>query len=190
MLTRFLLATALLCTPTALFAQAAATATRPLSLQVGAGFSNADSGYRYIPGRVNGTTIYADLDLARHLGVEGEFRYLKDGRTGAYEKTYEIGPRYSLHYNRFSPYAKGLYGRGVFNFTPDSVPSEFVVQANLAYNLLAVGGGVDYRLLSHVNLRGEYEYQHWFGFPNFPDFIDVPKGLHPSIITVGGAYHF
>lgn len=180
----------MLSTSTVLFAQAKATATRPLSLQIGAGFSNADSGYRYISNRINGATLYVDLDLSPHLGVEGEFHYLKDGHTGAYEKTYEIGPRYSLTYNRFSPYVKAMYGRGVFNFTPDSSPPDYIIVANIAYNLFAVGGGVDYHLLPHVNLRGEYEYQHWLGFPDFPSYIDVPKGLNPSILTIGAAYHF
>ena len=35
-----------------------------------------------------------------------------------YERTYEIGGRYVLHYGRLQPYAKLMYGRGVFNFPP------------------------------------------------------------------------
>lgn len=168
-------AAALLGTPVLLHAQAAPTAIRKASLQAGAGFSNADTDY--LPSRVNGTTLYADYDFYHHFGVEGEFRYIKDGDTNIYEKTYEVGPRYSRTYGRFSPYAKALYGRGVFNFT---YRGERV--ANIAYNILALGGGVDYRLLRHVNLRGEYEYQHWFGFP--------PNGLTPSVVTIGAAYRF
>jgi hypothetical protein len=72
---------------------------------------------------------------------------------------------------------KGLYGRGVFNFTYRGEQT-----ANLAYNLIGVGGGVDYRLLRFLNLRGEYEYQHWFDFP--------PNGLTPSVVTIGAAYRF
>ncbi len=110
--------------------------------------------------------------------MEGEFRYVKDGQTNIYEKTYEIGPRYSRTYRgRFSPYVKGLYGRGVFNFTYRGETT-----ANLAYNMLGLGGGLDYKLLRHVNVRGEYEYQRWFGFPT--------NGLSPSVVTIGGAYRF
>lgn len=169
------LAAALLSTPAFIYAQANPTGVRKAALQVGAGFSNANTDY--VPQRVNGTTIYADYDFFHHLGLEGEFRYLKDGSTNIYEKTYEAGPRYSRTYGRFSPYVKGLYGRGVFNFTYRGERT-----ANLAYNMVAAGGGVDYRLLRHVNLRGEYEYQHWFSFP--------PHGLTPSAFTVGGAYRF
>ncbi|QHS51841.1 porin family protein [Edaphobacter sp. 12200R-103] len=166
---------ALLSTPAFLFAQASPTGIRRASLQVGAGFSNANTDY--VPNRVNGTTIYADYDFFHHLGLEGEFRYLKDGRSNIYEKTYGVGPRYSRTYGRFSPYVKGLYGRGVFNFTYRGERT-----ANLAYNLVAFGGGVDYRLLRHVNVRGEYEYQRWFGFPL--------HGLTPSAVTIGAAYRF
>jgi hypothetical protein len=157
------------------YAQASPAGIRKASLQVGAGFSNADTDY--VPNRVNGITIYADLDFLHHLGLEGEFRYLKDGGTNIYEKTYEVGPRYSRSYGRFSPYGKAMYGRGVFNFTYRDRRT-----ANLAYNMIAFGGGLDYRLLQHVNLRGDYEYQHWFGFPL--------HGLTPSAITLGAAYRF
>lgn len=160
----------------ALHAQARPTATRPSSLQVGAGWSNADTDY--LPKRVNGTTLYVDYDFYHHFGLEGEFRYLKDGQSNIYEKTYEIGPRYSRTYHeRYSPYVKALYGRGVFNFTYRGQ-----TLANLAYNMMGLGGGLDYTLTRHVNVRGEYEYQHWFDFPD--------HGLTPSIITIGAAYRF
>lgn len=159
-----------------LSAQATPTAIRSASLQAGGGYSNADSDYT--ARRMNGITGYVDYDFFHHLGLEGEFRYIKDGETNVYEKTYEVGPRYSRTYHeKFSPYVKGLYGRGVFNFTYQGQTT-----ANLAFNLLAFGGGLDYAVQRHVNLRGEYEYQHWFGF--------LPSGLTPSAITVGAAYRF
>lgn len=175
MFRKILFAASFLSTPAFLFSQASPTATRMASLQVGAGYSNASTDY--VPQRVGGMTIYADFDFFHHLGLEGQFRYIKDGQTNIYEKTYEIGPRYSRTYGRFSPYVKGLYGRGVFNFTYRGEET-----ANLAYNLIGLGGGLDYHLLRHVNVRGEYEYQRWFGFP--------PNGLTPSVVTVGAAYRF
>ncbi|QNI36294.1 porin family protein [Edaphobacter albus] len=177
MFKKILIATVVCATSaTTLHAQARPTATRPASLQVGVGWSNANTDY--LPQRVNGTTLYVDYDFYHHLGVEGEFRYLKDGQSNIYEKTYEIGPRYSRTYHeRYSPYVKALYGRGVFNFTYRGQ-----TLANLAYNMMAVGGGLDYTLVRHINLRGEYEYQHWFGFPD--------HGLTPSMVTIGAAYRF
>jgi hypothetical protein len=91
-----------------------------------------------------------------------------------YERTYEIGPRYYFTAGRLVPYAKFMVGRGVYNYSNNA--------ANVAYNLIAGGGGVDYRLTRSLNLRGEYELQNWFGFPLAP--------LRPGIVTIGVAYHF
>lgn len=157
-------------------AQATATAERAGDLQIGVGFSNANTDY--LPYRVNGETIYFDFDTKyHHLGLEGEFRFLKDSPSNIYEKTYEIGPRYSRTYGKFVPYGKVLYGRGVFNFANNGVTT-----ANLAYNMFAFGGGTDYKLIRSVNLRADFEYQKWLSFP--------PNGLTPTVFTLGAAYHF
>jgi len=175
-LKRIFIAISLLGTPAMLLAQASPTASRVGDLQIGGGFSNANTDY--VPNRVNGGTAYVDFDFYRHFGIEGEFRFLKDGTTNIYEKTYEIGGRYSRVYkNRYVPYAKIMYGRGVFNFAANGETT-----ANLAYNMFAGGAGLDYRLLPYLNIRGEFEYQNWLGFP--------PNGLTPSVITIGAAYHF
>jgi hypothetical protein len=41
---------------------------------------------------------------------------------------------------------------------------------------------VDYRLTRSVNLRVEYEFQKWFGFP--------PNDLTPQVLGIGAAYRF
>ncbi len=99
-----------------------------------------------------------------------------------YERTYEIGPRYVLHFGRFEPYAAVFYGRGVFNFPSVGGGPNGRLGANLAYNLEAAGGGVDYRLRRSINLRVDYEFQNWMGFP--------PHGLTPTVLDFGAAYHF
>lgn len=173
---RIVIAAILLVSPALLHSQASPTASRAGDLQIGGGFSNANTDY--VPNRVNGGTAYVDFDFYRHLGVEGEFRFIKDGQTNIYEKTYEVGVRYSRVYkNRYQPYAKLMYGRGVFNFANSGVTT-----ANLAYNMFAGGAGLDYRVLPYLNIRGEFEYQRWMSFP--------PNGLTPSVVTIGAAYHF
>ena len=168
-----------------LHAQAAATATRSLDVKVGGGFTTLNSDY--LPSRFNGGAIYADLDFTRHFGAEGEFHFAKDSSgSGQYEKTYEIGGRYFRTYGRFVPYAKVLWGRGVYNFTQPYVGSngslDFLPVANLAYNLVAAGAGADYKLQRHFYVRGDWEYQRWFSFQG--------SSLSPNLITVGLAYHF
>jgi len=48
--------------------------------------------------------------------------------------------------------------------------------------MVAGGVGVDYKALPYLYVRGDFEYQKWFGF--------TPKGLTPSLLTIGVAYHF
>lgn len=163
----------------ALQAQATAAAARNADLKIGGGFTTAASDYG---GRYTGGMAFFTYDFNWHVGIEGNFHFVKSGGTeDLYEKTYEIGGRYFWHVreDKFSPYVKGMYGRGVFNF-PAYVPSG--PHPNLAYNLMAAGAGVDYKALPYLYVRADYEYQHWFGFP--------PNGLTPSLLSIGVAYHF
>jgi hypothetical protein len=170
---RLSLVLGLLGTASMLSAQSSPTASNIGDLQIGVGFSTAIPDYS--TDKFNGIGAYADFDFTPHWGIEGEFHYVKGpAPVDMYEKTYEIGGRYHRTYGRVVPYAKAMYGRGVFNY-------QYGV-ANLAYNMFAGGAGIDYKLLRHVNLRADFEYQHWLGFPY--------GGLNPVVFTFGGAYHF
>ncbi len=168
-------------------AQARPSASRLGDLQIGGGLTLADSDYgqpKFI-----GAAVYIDFDPSTRWGIELALHQVhttsKDKFTSdLYERTYEVGGRYLLRpRGRLVPYAKGMFGRGVFNYPMVYVtPTRLTAEANEAYNLMAGGGGIDYRLARRVHLRAEYEYQHWFGFP--------PHGLSPQMITIGAAYHF
>lgn len=177
MFTKILVFLGLLSMVSLLYAQAVPTASRRADLQVGVGFTNASSDY--LPNRINGGAAYFDFGFTPHLGIEGVFHFVKDERgSDIYEKTYEIGGRYYRTYSRFVPYGKIMYGRGVFNF-----PSYTgYPHANLAYNLFAAGAGFDYKILSHLNARVDFEYEHWLGFPQ--------NGLNPKLFTLGLGYQF
>ncbi len=158
--------------------QALPTAARAGDLQLGGGFTIANSDYS--PDHVKGLLVYGDFDFREHFGVEAEFHHVSGDQL--YERTYEIGGRYVRHYGLLAPYAKVLVGRGVFNFPlPASAPAGSQ-NPNLAYNILAAGIGVDLAVRRTINARIEYEYQTWPGFP--------PNGLQPSMISIGAAYHF
>jgi opacity protein-like surface antigen len=165
-----------------LHGQATATASRVGDLQIGAMFNLADTDYR--PNYFKGYGFYSTYDFKFHFGIEGEFHQINDPDAieGIYERTYEIGPRYVLHYGNFAPYAKVMYGRGVFNYPPILGDPKSGPAANLAYNIFAIGGGLDYYVLPRINVRAEYEYQQWLSFP--------PNGLTPKIFSVGAAYRF
>lgn len=163
-----------------LLGQAKPTASRAGDLQIGGGFSSAASDYG---ARYNGFLGYFDFDFRQHFGIEGEFHFVKQSNAPMYEKTYEIGGRYVRQYGNFAPYAKVMIGRGVFNFPPCPPPADQnKACANLAYNMAALGAGTDYKLRPWLNLRGDFEYQTWPGFP--------PGGLTPILVSVGAAYHF
>ena len=156
-----------------LHAQASPTASRRADLQIGVGFTVGKSDYSLHD--YKGGAAYATLDLTNHLGGEFVFHQVDSpDNDQAYERTYEIGPRYYRTYGRFAPYVKAMYGRGVFNFP--------LGEANLAYNIFAGGGGTDIKILPYLNVRADYEYQRWGSFP--------PDGLTPQIVTIGVAYHF
>lgn len=174
MVKRVLIFVGLLGTASVLHAQATPAASRLGDLQIGAGYSNANSDYSPTT-RYQGFAIYGDFDFIPHFGVEAEFHLVSEHTSNQYyEKTYEVGGRYFRTYGPFIPYAKLMVGRGVFNYQ--------FSQANLAYNMFAAGAGLDYKLRSYLNLRGDFEYQRWNGFP--------PRGLAPTVVTVGVAYHF
>ena len=171
----------LLSSATLLLAQASPTASRAGDLQIGGGFSSAASDYG---DRFNGAMGYADFDFKEHYGVEAAFHFVRQGNGAPlYEKTYEIGGRYVRHYGRFAPYAKLLVGRGVFNFPACPPPAnQSIACANLAYNMYALGAGTDVHVRPWLNVRGDFEYQSWPGFP--------PNGLSPMVVSIGAAYHF
>lgn len=161
-------------TPVAASAQRE-TASRIGDLQIGGGLVFAQSNYNFNPIKLIGGSLYTTFDKRNHWGGEFDFRHsIANSDSTIYERTYEIGPRIFVHRGPLIPYAKVMYGRGVYNFS-NSI-------ANVAYNIYTVGGGADYQITRSLNLRGDYEYQTWMGFPI--------QNLHPSVITVGVAYHF
>jgi opacity protein-like surface antigen len=176
--------------------QAPPTASRSADLQVGAGFTWAHSDY--VPNNIGGFAFYANYDLFGHYGIEANFHRVRDPNPDPLvpsnhfsETTYEIGGRYVRHYygGRLGPYGKVLYGRGVANFPAHQMfgPGGSLVTYidNFSYNIVSFGGGLDYRLTNRINLRADFEYQHWFASDH-----ELPDGLGPYLLTFGGAYHF
>lgn len=173
--------------------QAGPTASRLADLQLGGGFTLANSDY--VPNNIGGFALYGDIDLHGSYGLELDFHQVTDPNPDPLvpanhfsERSYEAGGRYLRHYRRFSPYAKALYGRGVANFFARQayVPAGFITYIdNIGYNMAVAGGGVDYRLTPRFNLRADFEYQHWFASDS-----ELPHGLAPKLLTLGVAYHF
>lgn len=166
-------------------AQAIATASRAGDLQVGGGFSIGNGDYDRPTYR--GYTGYASFDFKPNFGIEVDFHQLNTASPATYyERSYEVGGRYVRHYGIFNPYARLMYGRGVFNYQYNL--------ANLAYNQIDGAVGVDINVQRRVNVRAEYEYQNWLNFKglDYSTSNVTNKGgtLSPQMFTIGAAYHF
>lgn len=156
-------------------AQATPTASRAGLAQIGVGwgFSKPD----YAQRNIQGLTIYGSFDFTRHWGVAGDIhRHSMVTPTDIGEDSYQIGPRYVFHYNRLTPYIKAQAGLGRFKYQFDYAP-----HVAFTYGMYALGGGVDYRVSHHLNVRAvDFEYQRWPGFGN--------DGLSPLVVTFGASY--
>jgi hypothetical protein len=151
------------------------TATRAGDLQLGGGVVLGTSNYNFSETHLLGGAFYTTFDIRSHLGAEANFHQSQSSEDSTvYERTFEVGPRFYVLRGAFEPYAKVLYGRGDYNFSKSI--------ANIAYNIYTVGGGADFRVTRSFNIRGDYEYQTWPGFPI--------SALHPSVVTIGVAIHF
>ena len=170
--------------------QAAYTAKRAGDLQAGLGFSYARSDYGQPPS-LRGGTFYASFDFKPHFGVEVDNHQLnapsastpanQTDYSKVYNRDYEVGGRYVRHYGILNPYARLMYGRGVFNYPSDV--------ANLAYNMGVIGVGVDVNVTQRINVRADYEYQQWYSFHG-QVFNSTSSTLSPQGVTIGAAYHF
>jgi hypothetical protein len=175
----------------ALHGQATATASKLIDIQLGASVVGALADYKPFPNYNNykflGYGVYSTIDFLPHIGLMLNLNQT-DARSPKteYERTYEVGGRYFVHYGRLKPYVKGMYGRGIFNFPPYANDQIGPASANLAYNLFALGGGADYRLKPYLNLRADYEWQKWGSDP----YGLFPNGITPQLLSIGAAYHF
>lgn len=165
-----------------LHGQAVYTAGKRFDIQAGGTFVLTRSDYGTQD--FKGAGVYSTIDFRRHLGIELDFRQA-GGPLNTYERNYEAGLRYVLHYNRVAPYAKLMIGRGVFNFPPYPNDPSGLASANLAYNMYAFGGGADYSLKPYLNLRADFEYQDWGSDPYL-----LTTGISPMVFSVGAAWHF
>jgi hypothetical protein len=163
------------CSPLEASAQIRETASRVGDLQLGGGFVFAQSNFNFEPIHLIGGSFYTTFDKRNHWGGEFDFRHSNSTTDSTvHEQTYEIGPRIFVHRGALIPYAKVLYGRGIYNFSNNV--------ANVAYNMYIFGGGADFQVRRSLNVRVDYEYQTWIGFPI--------ADLHPNVLTFGVAYHF
>ena len=174
------------------YGQVAASAHRSgVSLRIGAIGSVFDPDYGTLSGQVYSTNGYginklgglgafADLNLFHGLGIEGESRWQRLHQQGTiYQDNYLVGPRFQMgSRGRFQPYVKSLVGYGYMNYEQNYAHGWFTA--------VAVGGGLDVRLMRRLNLRAfDVEYQQWPQWQQ-PAFQSTP--LFPYGVSAGLSY--
>jgi opacity protein-like surface antigen len=164
-------------------AQKLPTATAPGAyLAVGATYGGFEAQY---PQRLlGGPAVYADLNIRRHLGIEGEVRFLRQNQiAGSHQTTFLVGPRYELHRGRYSPYVKGLIGGGRLVFpTFNGFATGYGT-----YTVFGFGGGLDVNLTEKIKLRAfDFEYQDWPSFNFGPG--TQQQAINPYGLSAGVSY--
>lgn len=156
-----------------LHGQAAPAGIYKAHIQAGAGamFLNND----YTDRKNYGLSLWGDYDFTRLIGVEVEAHLggiVSPDDIG--ENSYLVGPRISYHKRKFTVYGKLMIGRG-------TITNQELNQSS-SYNILpAFGGGLEYRIKPHFNIRVfDLEIQKW------PDF--EPNTLSPLAVSVGLSY--
>lgn len=196
---RLAFAVLLTCAAYSALAQVVPDATQRQSI-LAAGVGLSDYNPDWEQGRLLGGTLWLEyipdrMPWVLHgLGLDIEARDLNYGRSSASpnlrEDTAMGGLIYSWpHYLKFKPYGKFLAGYG----NRDAERRATLLRYNDNRNILAWGGGVDYRVSRSVWVRADYEYQRWpdmvFKETSFNNFISIAP-IHPNGFTIGAMYHF
>jgi hypothetical protein len=168
-----------------LHAQASPTAVRGGGdIQAGAGYTFIDSDYQNSSRSQNiqGFTIWGNYGITHIFGVEAEAHFgTLITPQDIQEKSYLVGPKATYHRGKAALYGKLMFGRATINTTePNDHATRNTFPGSANFNTYAFGGGLEYRVKHHYNLRVDLEEQKW------PDF--EPHTLSPILITVGVAY--
>jgi len=117
-----------------------------------------------------------DISLNRHPEPNQPPR---SGQANTKEDTAGGGVIYGRYSHSFHPYVKGIFSQGSIDFI--SISPTYSHATRL---VMAVGGGLEYRIHRALWARADYEYQAWQGL--FGD----PHYLTPNGFTAGISYDF
>ena len=169
-------------------AQAIPAAIRPLNFSV---FGGATGDYTGLAGGRNvGITAGADMgSRPYHLfyfSVEARGTYPVDQGSIDGQENFLFGGRVQRYYNRFRPYADFLYGRAKINYVNGGYPNPggTLLFISSVSNVFAFGGGLDYVLTPHFDLKVDAQFEH-LSTP-----VTTSGAIYSKPITVGVVYHF
>lgn len=161
------------------------------TLTVGAGVSNFYLDF-CCGRRMNGIDVWVQWrpnlgsQLLNRLSFQLEGRDINYGRPSSLSKMRQdtglvgINGRIYRHH-RFLIYGKAMGGMGSIDFPPFTTDLYYTHDTR---NIWAAGAGVDYRISSHLTVRGDYEYQWW------PNLFGRQHALTPNGVTIGAGWNF
>jgi hypothetical protein len=164
--------------------QALPTATQALEITAfGAGtvtFTGLDEG------RNAGITAGVDLSFRSHFGLRPalEIRGTQPFDNGQVVglKSGLIGPRFTREFNRFHVYGDAFFGRGALNYVGGYIEDGYQYDRTTS-NVFAGGGGIDYRLTEHFDIKADALYERW----KTP--VTSSGDIHPIPVSLGVVYH-
>jgi hypothetical protein len=182
-LRKYLVLAILLFSGAAAFSQAVPAAVRNGNIEAG-GFilgDRPDYGYH----DMYGFGAVADVNLRQWYSMEIEGGYVfGNALSGTREEYYMAGPRVIWVHERWTPYAKVLFGLGGLTFPNPGNPHH-------DYANLTMGGGADWRWKRNITIRvADVEYQDWFNFGHADDPVTRAGSLTPFQISAGVKYRF
>lgn len=134
-----------------------------------------------------GIGAYVDYNFFSYLGIEVEGRTVQfNQQDNIRQDTISGGLRYIYNRGKFAPYAKVLAGLGSADF-PQGTYGNAPLRQHDTFTTVTVGGGLDYKITSHVYLRGDYEYQFWQDYGRGLNQTGFGT-LNPMGFSIGASY--
>ena len=154
-------------------------------LQIGSGFAYLRPDYG--PGTGYQINPYVALDYRRsYFGLELDGNITLHDKAASHPNSAILGIRLGGDVGKARLYIKPGIGVGHFSGVT-TAPSG----RGQTYFVVDLGGGVDYQLLNHVNVRAFGSYQIWPGFDGDTTAAFDHSGiLNPIYGGIGAAYRF
>jgi hypothetical protein len=167
-------------------AQGVPTATQQLQLSA---FGGATGIFTDLEGGKNlGITAGVDLTYLPLRLVRPSFEirgtYPIDNGTISSQKNFLLGPKVEHPFGRLHPYVDFLIGRGQINYEQGGFVVGDILYISSNTTVYSPGAGVDYNFTHSIDLKADFQYQHW-DTPVVPSWV-----IHPVALTLGAVYRF
>ncbi len=169
-------------------AQATPAAIRTLNFSAFGGLTGDYTGLA--GGRNLGITAGGDVGFRPYhlfyFSAEVRGTYPVDGGSIDSQENILFGGRVQRYYNHFRPYGDFLYGRAKIDYLNGGYPnpSATLLFLSSVSNVFSFGGGLDYVLTPHFDLKVDAQIEH------LDSPVTASGTLYSKPITVGVVYHF